>query len=795
MAYSIQRVTSDGTLVALDLTIKYISRTDMFVYVGSVLQAQDGSTPYTWSWINDTRIGITPAVPLGEELAVRRVTFKDEPLHIFNAGAVFSETSMDENFLQDIYIAQENSEASAVFDLFNDVDMHQYRIRNAGDGILPKDYVTKQQLDFATSQPLKNGTRTTETYTATAGQTVVTTVYEYLPNLNTVAVVLNGLTLVPVLDYTETSGNTITLLNPMEAGDVVVVEFFGSTLNAVDAVNVGFIQAGAGAVPRTGQDKMRESVSVKDFGAVGDGVADDTAAIQAALDASKNVLFPAGTYKISASLIFKNNHYIHGDSKGGLAGISRIIVNGAIAAFKSGTQGVTAVSHVVLENLTINNAAIGLGGGGVGSLGVDLTDVSFSTIRQCSFRYHDINIKLGGTVAGYYNSILETEISSANTGIYFASAGNSNKVFGGRVHSNTVGIYGVTCTDNYISTSIESNETGIYLDAGTTGWFMQCRYEGNGQTISGDVPINTALGAAVLLKAGSARHQVFGICSNGADRIIDQGTSNQIYTSTTGYGGVVSYGGENNFLNSSMSFDSNADGFADGMSLSTSTPVGTTMSVDTVDFKTGTGSQLMAISAAGSSRRDLRVQKFSATVGVTYTLACRVKTNLAAGWSLRVGTSFATSEYANAPLSLVGEWSVMSVTFVATTPDVCAYFYTAAGTVAPSAQDNKLWIDSIYFGAGSKAPEFGMAMPRSNFVTYDPPSIAAGASVITTIPMAGVVLGDYVSGVSFSLDTQGITLSAQVSAANVVSVTLKNETAAPIDLASGTLTAIVKRLV
>lgn len=46
---------------------------------------------------------------------------------------------------------------------------------------------------------------------------------------------------------------------------------------------VGFLQTGTGAVPRTAQDKMRESVSVKDFGAVGDGVTDDTVAIQAAI--------------------------------------------------------------------------------------------------------------------------------------------------------------------------------------------------------------------------------------------------------------------------------------------------------------------------------------------------------------------------------------------------------------------------------------------------------------------------------------------------------------------------------
>jgi hypothetical protein len=42
-------------------------------------------------------------------------------------------------------------------------------------------------------------------------------------------------------------------------------------------------------------------VSVKDFGAVGDGVTDDTAAIQAAGTASNSLYFPKGTYKVNFS--------------------------------------------------------------------------------------------------------------------------------------------------------------------------------------------------------------------------------------------------------------------------------------------------------------------------------------------------------------------------------------------------------------------------------------------------------------------------------------------------------------
>ncbi len=67
---------------------------------------------------------------------------------------------------------------------------------------------------------------------------------------------------------------------------------------------VTFLAAGSGASQRTVLDKLRDVVSVKDFGAVGDGVADDTAAIQACVDAAKNgtkksIYIPAGTYLVS----------------------------------------------------------------------------------------------------------------------------------------------------------------------------------------------------------------------------------------------------------------------------------------------------------------------------------------------------------------------------------------------------------------------------------------------------------------------------------------------------------------
>lgn len=69
---------------------------------------------------------------------------------------------------------------------------------------------------------------------------------------------------------------------------------------------VTFLQAGTSATQRTALAKLRDTVSVKDFGAVGNGVADDTVAIQTAIDAvSANggtVEFPPGTYRIARNI-------------------------------------------------------------------------------------------------------------------------------------------------------------------------------------------------------------------------------------------------------------------------------------------------------------------------------------------------------------------------------------------------------------------------------------------------------------------------------------------------------------
>jgi len=76
-----------------------------------------------------------------------------------------------------------------------------------------------------------------------------------------------------------------------------------AVISNINASQVIYDPAGSGAVATTVQAKLRETVSVKDFGAVGDGITNDTAAFQNAVNSLANggtVYMPAGTYLLDS---------------------------------------------------------------------------------------------------------------------------------------------------------------------------------------------------------------------------------------------------------------------------------------------------------------------------------------------------------------------------------------------------------------------------------------------------------------------------------------------------------------
>jgi hypothetical protein len=113
------------------------------------------------------------------------------------------------------------------------------------------------------------------------------------------------------------------------------------------------------------------SVNVRDFGAIGDGVTDDTAAIQAALDVVPNdpssyapgklvggagrarVVFPTGTYKVSRTLDCSQRDYLH------LVGMGRAEIVSTSAEY---IADFSSSDHAIVQNLVFTSytARVGL---------------------------------------------------------------------------------------------------------------------------------------------------------------------------------------------------------------------------------------------------------------------------------------------------------------------------------------------------------------------------------------------------------------------------------------------------
>jgi len=93
-------------------------------------------------------------------------------------------------------------------------------------------------------------------------------------------------------------------------------------------------------------------VSVKAYGAVGDGVADDTAAIQAAVNGAKSVFIPPGTYKITAPIVLSQNNF----EISGVKGKSVILGSGggAIQGYFRVSTAFTAENGII-QNLEFDS--------------------------------------------------------------------------------------------------------------------------------------------------------------------------------------------------------------------------------------------------------------------------------------------------------------------------------------------------------------------------------------------------------------------------------------------------------
>lgn len=141
--------------------------------------------------------------------------------------------------------------------------------------------------------------------------------------------VVNTSTDTLVDEYDNISG-----VNDVSAVSTAIYAAFASTSdNAKGDALIGFKQSNAsgfltGASARTVNTKFQEFISVKDFGAVGDGTTDDTAAFSAAITAvgttGQSLYVPAGTYKITSVLTSSENLHMFGDGDSSIIDFSSI---------------------------------------------------------------------------------------------------------------------------------------------------------------------------------------------------------------------------------------------------------------------------------------------------------------------------------------------------------------------------------------------------------------------------------------------------------------------------------------
>lgn len=116
-----------------------------------------------------------------------------------------------------------------------------------------------------------------------------------------------------------------------------------ATLAQTGGTLLGYMQSGAGAILRTVQDRLSDEISVKDFGAKGDGVTDDTAAIQAAINSltvgQGKIKFPKGSYKVTSKItVSKNRTHLLGAGSWATQILFQPTANGTCFEFSAGGQ-------------------------------------------------------------------------------------------------------------------------------------------------------------------------------------------------------------------------------------------------------------------------------------------------------------------------------------------------------------------------------------------------------------------------------------------------------------------------
>jgi parallel beta-helix repeat protein len=206
---------------------------------------------------------------------------------------------------------------------------------------------------------------------------------------------------------------------------------------------------------RTLADQLGDVANVKSFGALGNGTANDTAAIQAAVDAcfgipgaphgltsstsNKALMFPSGTYKITAPILFPP--LVGARIFGGAGNLATRIIQ---ATSGQSVFVTNSFSHSKMEGISLETA-----GGGSIALDLDWDGNSLANALQ-SNRFEgmwfsgDIGVRIGnGGVMGSENTFLNCRVSDCATAGYKIVNYNAlaNVLVGGNISTCAIGVW------------------------------------------------------------------------------------------------------------------------------------------------------------------------------------------------------------------------------------------------------------------------------------------------------------------------------------------------------------------
>jgi hypothetical protein len=242
---------------------------------------------------------------------------------------------------------------------------------------------------------------------------------------------------------------TFTIAPPLNSSIEIMTNETG-VINSGNATAISYTLTAPGAVAQTVQTKLEQYVSVKDFGAVGDGVTDDTATIADALATGASVYFPEGTYKTDLQTITTAGQTLFG------AGEKSII----LAKTAGANLFVVEADYVSFRNLRMNGAETGPTNNDFAIFTATATPAQFLAVE---------NVLFSGASAA----------SGFNNAVKFDSGCNYGSVIGcvierlwGNLSGNGYGILNgannATFRDNTMLASSGRGRHGIYISSGAS---------------------------------------------------------------------------------------------------------------------------------------------------------------------------------------------------------------------------------------------------------------------------------------------------------------------------------------